>query len=171
VNYLEKIENLRAQIAEKHGTFMDVANQYTSRARATRMADERIEKYAASGAASCKWAIDKLAAGHPAGLFVVTATVNTDQGSYPVRIDLGPLLTQLLGTKAVRKSLDAMLQAVPEGLPHATRAERMDALNDELDLLETQEEHLIREAELTGLTIARRPDADPAIVLAREVGK
>lgn len=166
MNYFEKIETLRAQIADRHGEFLEVADQYTSRARATRMADERIEKYAASGAASCKWAIDKLAAGHPAGLFTVTATVNTDHGSFPVVIDLGPLLTQLLGTRAVRKALDATLQAVPEGLPHATRAERMATLTDELDRLETDEERLIRDAELNGFTIARRADADPAIVLA-----
>jgi hypothetical protein len=171
LNYPDAIQKIRKQIEERSAAFSTVWRQQTSRAEVAALVDDRIASYAATGAASRKLAIDRLADGQPAGLFTVVATVNTDQGPYPVAIDLGPLLTQLLGTRVVRKALEAALQDVPEGLEPAAREQQITNIFAELDGLQRLEENLIRAAALDGHDIPRRPDADPAVVLALEPGK
>lgn len=84
----------------------------------------------------------------------------------PVEVVLSPVLAWLLGdelTKNLHAKVDA-LQYTP-GPPMAERPARRAQLLATLRQLEEKEEALICTGEAAGLWIARRGDADPAVVL------
>lgn len=66
-------------------------------------------------------------------------------------------------------ALDRYYLDHPPGPPAEKREADRAARARRLLALEVREEQLIRDAEAAGLTIERRPDAEPAIVLARDL--
>ena len=88
-------------------------------------------------------------------------------GVQPVELSIAPFMAWLYGDDLVRR-LHALIDAedyVP-GPPLAERAIRRQALLKELHALECEEEAAIVAAEGEQVLIARRADADPAVVLA-----
>jgi hypothetical protein len=80
--------------------------------------------------------------------------------------DSNALLAALVhGPEALERALLQQIELVPEGVLAAKRAERLAAISDELDAVETQEEALIVQSEETGEPVYRRGDARPEIVL------
>lgn len=65
----------------------------------------------------------------------------------------------------VRAALRRLGDDVPQGVADADRAESLASLRTELRALERQEEAEIIAQAILGNSIARRPDADPAVVL------
>lgn len=61
--------------------------------------------------------------------------------------------------------IERRLKETPAGLPAAERAARVAELESKILRLEREEEAAIRDAEVAGVVIERRPDADPAAVL------
>jgi hypothetical protein len=86
--------------------------------------------------------------------------------------DMGPLIAGLFGAE-LKARLAALIDATdyPEGPPTADRAHLQLTLRNELDALELREETLIVEAEAAGLTIHRRPDCRPEIVLSLKLAR
>ena len=89
------------------------------------------------------------------------------QGISAVNIDLGPLLSLVLGKEAIIAALHQRVDALSytAGPPAAERPAKRSKLRAELRRLETAEEALIVAAEDAGEYIARRADADPAVIL------
>ncbi len=93
--------------------------------------------------------------------------------------DLAALREELLGVLAwifpaefrgrLLTALESFYQARAPGLPLATRAAEIAQLNERRCRLEVREERLVRAAETQGLMPERREDADPAVVLARDL--
>lgn len=88
-------------------------------------------------------------------------------GISAVSIDLAPLLGLLLGKEAIIAALNQRVDALSytAGPPAAERPAKRDKLRAELRRLEIAEEALIVASEDAGEPIARRADADPAVVL------
>lgn len=137
-----------------------------SRAQVAALVEERLASFAIAGAADRQLAVERLAAGQQAGLFMVSATAVTAQGPVSVNVNMGPILAQLFGAEVLRKALETAVQNIPEGMTPEAREERLAAIAAELDRLQTQEESHIRDAELTGEIIPRRLDAEARFVLA-----
>src|SRR5262249_19233394 len=101
----------------------------------------------------------------------VTAYFTAPSYTPPSLDDLLPykLLTLLAALPEVRAAFHARLCSAYERLPAsvatAERPARAAELANRQRQLELQEEHLILEAEQAGHMIARRPDADPLVVL------
>jgi hypothetical protein len=70
---------------------------------------------------------------------------------------------------AAAAALDALYAAHAPGLPAADRAAALAALDRQLGETELSEERCIRAAEDAGLSVARRADADPELVLAADL--
>jgi hypothetical protein len=85
----------------------------------------------------------------------------------PVDTEFGPLLAWLMGDVMVSR-LHAEIDGMDyrPGPPMEERPARIVALKDEMLKLEQREEAIICQAEGMGVFIPRRPDADPAVVLA-----
>lgn len=137
-----------------------------SRAQVAALVDDHLTSFASAGAADRQLAVERLAAGQQAGLFMVSATAVTAQGPVSVNVNMGPILAQLFGAEVLRKALETAVQSIPEGMSPEAREERLAAIAAELDRLQTQEEGHIRDAELTGEAIPRRLDAEARFVLA-----
>jgi len=94
-------------------------------------------------------------------------TVNAAPGVSALRIELGGFLFATLGEdliKRLHKQIDALDYVA--GPPMKERPARLAALRDTLRSLERREEDLICQADASGVYLARRPDADPEIVLS-----
>ncbi len=92
--------------------------------------------------------------------------VHAAPGVVGVRIDLSGALFALFGEDLVKrlgKQVDALDYVA--GPPAKDRPARLAALREALRDLERKEENRIMHAEACGVILARRPDADPAIVL------
>lgn len=89
------------------------------------------------------------------------------QAVVSVDTELGPLLAWLMGDAMVAR-LHAAIDGADyrPGPPMAERPARIAALKDEMLKLEQREEAIICQAEELGISIPRRPDADPVAVLA-----
>lgn len=105
-----------------------------------------------------------------ASLFEAEARATYMEGAGPVKmpakVGLAPMLAWLFGdelTKNIHAKVDA-LEYTP-GPPMAERPARRSQLLATLRQLEEKEEALICTGEAAGLMIARRKDADPAVVL------
>ncbi len=79
---------------------------------------------------------------------------------------MGPLLISVLGKAAIKKTLSALVDELPDGLEPVAKAKRLAAIEAELLRLEIEEEEFIVELEQAGETILRRADARPEIILA-----
>lgn len=88
-------------------------------------------------------------------------------GVSSVDLDLAPLLALVLGKEAIIVALHQRVDALSytAGPPAAERPAKRAKLRAELRRLETAEEAAIVAAEDAGEYIARRADADPAVIL------
>lgn len=83
----------------------------------------------------------------------------------PGLVDLGPVLVAAIGAEAMRARLMKNADALPIGMPKADREARIAEIDAELLAIGREEEQLIMQSEDEDAPIARRWDADPAIVL------
>lgn len=81
-------------------------------------------------------------------------------------VDLGPVLAALLGPDLLAAALAAHIEQLPPESDRAERAARLAEIAAELDRLENAEEIEVVRLERQGLTVDRRADARPGIVLA-----
>jgi hypothetical protein len=80
-------------------------------------------------------------------------------------VDAGPLLAALLSPDVLAASLDQYVMALPPSVDPAPIAARLLAIDGELSDLDESEELAVLLLEAQGLSIGRRADADPAVVL------
>lgn len=74
-------------------------------------------------------------------------------------------LCATLGDRIIEQLATLLGEQCRAGLSSAERAQRLAELDAALGKLERAEEKLISEAEAAGLTLLRRADADPAVIL------
>jgi hypothetical protein len=174
---MESQESIQKQLAKKRGEILDITDELTWLAEAPLVREEvkrRVES-----------AIDALAAefdGNPSVLAnpeskvcdlmqMLTLPVGVyqkgDSGFGSGAIKLGPLLAWLFGD-TIRQRLHAAIDQLDyrPGPAMIERPERIKALQEKLRGLEVDEEDLIVAAEALGVSIARRADVDPAVILA-----
>ena len=161
--HTDEIKALREQIAALKHEQREVTDQMRSRAEVKAYVERAVALAERQAAHDARRALQGLAYGNAD---VMHADVTDARQSAPAQVDLGPTLVAMLGAKKVLSVLLVDLDTVPEGLPAAQRATRLEQITAELYELETREEALICEAEEAGEIIPRRRDADPAIVLA-----
>ncbi|MEI8715871.1 hypothetical protein [Mesorhizobium sp. ISC11] len=102
------------------------------------------------------------------GAFLAAPGVRQDFG---MNTDNAARLALALGADAWAKEMDAKIrasQASRPGLTNEERAAKIEAIDAEMLDLELVEESLIRNAEQAGFEVQRRPDANPAAVLAHD---
>ncbi len=95
-----------------------------------------------------------------------TVVIHAAPGVAGVRVDMSGILFAAFGgdlLKHLGKQVDALDYVA--GPPAKDRSARLAALRETLRDLEQREENLIVHAEGCGVYLARRPDADPAVVL------
>lgn len=141
------LEQIREQIREHTQEQAAIIAQPVSRADVERCVRDVVQDVATD----CNH-LHRLAAGAPAPLLRVRA----DDA-----VDLLPIFIRMMGAAAVTKALLRGLDDIPEGLAPAAREARLAAIVEELATLGHAEEALCRSE-----GHARRPDADPACVLA-----
>ncbi len=91
-----------------------------------------------------------------------------DAGSVVQRADLAGLFAWLMGDE-LKSRLDPVIDRLADGgITEAERADRLKEIDNKARMLEVREEQVISEAESAGMTIARREDADPRVVLEVE---
>ncbi len=166
MKFLEQITKTRDRIQELKAELERVTAQPRSRQQVGDYVRENVRSIRPLAASENMLTLERLAAGHPTGLLKVKASAMTPAGPVTVTVDLLPVMVRLLGVDAVFKALLVGVEDVPKGLPPESRAHQMQTIAAALDDLQTQEEHLIREADLDGCTIARRLDAQARFVLA-----
>lgn len=151
----EQISTIREQIATLKIEQAAIISRPVSREAVAQAVRDGIKDCETISEAQTLQTLQRTAAGLPAPLLTVRAGT--------VAIDLLPMFIRMMGTAAVTKALLRGLDDIPEGLAPEARTNRLADIVAELRALETSEEALIRES---GDAIARRPDADPAAVLA-----
>lgn len=167
MSYCEEIEALRARIAALQAERQTIVLQARTRAEVRAEIERTVTHWQERGAAALARELQRAALGAAPDLLTAHGTGSAAGGVAHVRLDMGPLLTAVLGPAAVRKALVGALDAVPEGMPAEARATRLAEIDAEIDDLEKREEALICDAEtLEGVEILRRPDARPEIILA-----
>lgn len=81
-------------------------------------------------------------------------------------VDLGPVLVALLGPDALAAALGRYVDELPPATDRAERTARLAEIAGRLGELENAEEVEVCRLEMQGLTVDRRADARPEIVLA-----
>ena len=81
-------------------------------------------------------------------------------------VDIGPYLAAILGAGPLAARLSDYLTGTPDGPSAAERVKQRTALVAKLFKAECAEEQAIVALEARGVRVPRRPDADPAAVLA-----
>ncbi len=167
MTFLEKVRSARGKIEALNDELTTIDAQKRSRAEVEAMLSERIDSFAVDGRANRQRALYRLSQGIPAGLFHVRATGATDRGDVVnVTLDMGPILTQLLGEGVMLKALQSAISGLPAGLAPDAKKKRCKAILADLDTAHKEEEGAIRDAETIGEIIPRRLDADPHYVLS-----
>jgi hypothetical protein len=138
------IDTLRKKIAALQAEKAELSTQRRSRQEVTILLEAMIAQSFAAGEAQLQRELGKAALGEPFTPVLLTV----------------PTLVALLGIDTVKAAFCAPLASVPVGLPSAERIARLEAINADLDQLETQEESI---CESEG--IERRPTARPEIIL------
>ncbi|WHZ11755.1 MAG: hypothetical protein OJF60_002194 [Burkholderiaceae bacterium] len=145
----DQVASLRQQIAGLQTARRAVLDQKRSREQVTALFDQLIDARHAEAIAAATRELLKAAAGQP--------------------VVLDPILAIAQGSDAAKAAMRAHLDAVvPEGMTPAARAARIVEIDAALNDLETKEEALICESELTASPIMRRSDARPEIILAEQ---
>jgi len=146
------IETLRSRIATLLTEREALTTQRKSRAEVAAQVDQTVTRWAAVGATTIQTDLQRLAVGQPADLLTARGLV----------LNLGPLLTAMLGADHVKNAILATLGAVPESLDTTARLARIKEISAELDDLETIEEKMIVESDGS---IQRRANCRPEIIL------
>lgn len=171
MNFREKIRAARSKIDALKSELATFEEQGISRPEIEDLVSELITSFAIEGRTQRQRALDRLSHGIPAGLFHVRATGATVSGEpVNVTLDMGPILTQLLGEDIMQQALQSALSGMSAGLAPDVKESRRKAILADLEALQAKEESHIRDAELTGEVIPRRPDAEARFVLALDGG-
>jgi hypothetical protein len=158
---IKQIETVRAEIRALQREREDLENVGRSRDEVREYVMRQLKAMEAASAAQCTDTLVRLASGERAKLLHADLHVHS--------VDVGPLLVAMLGVEKVAAVLLARLDSIEDGPSRAQRVARIEAINTQLDDLETREERLIEQAEAEGETVLRRADARPEIVLALPV--
>lgn len=157
---IENVTALRVRIANTRAQLQaHAAPVARSRADAAREIDEAIARATADGRQRIGYAVT---AGPVSKAFEL-------RDSAPGMVDLWPLLLAVLGPKAVRAALLPYAEQLPPAPDPSEHSARLAELEAELGGLEREEELAIRALEAQGLSVIRRGDADPAVVLADDL--
>jgi hypothetical protein len=142
--------------------------QRCSREQVRAILDSWLANAEEQGRAALQLAVDRAMDGQAfAPLYAQgNAAVFQSPGAAPFSLDMGPLLISVLGKAAIKKTLSALVDELPDGLEPVAKAKRLAAIEAELLRLEIEEEEFIVELEQAGETILRRADARPEIILA-----
>ena len=153
LDYLARIETLRAKIDAAKARRREVECAPLPRAEAIAMIRANIEKAAA------EWR---------AGFSLAPVRAYPPYAIGALRLDTVPpaVITPDLLEKALIAALDASPRQFADGPPARERPAALAAIDAEILALEIDEERAICEAEAIGQQIDRRPDADPRAVLA-----
>lgn len=152
-----EIQDLREKIAKKKiavGSMMDAS---VTRAEALASLDQRIA-YLASRYSP------------PVSQFIMSGReASSIWPPHPPQADsfLAWAFPDVLKAK-LTAAIDKAHKETPPGLPAEERLVAIEQLQDEIQGLELTEESIIRQAAEAGFKIARRADADPRAVLAKE---
>jgi len=157
------IENLRKQIENLRAQREEAAAQTRSRGEVSALIDAMVTGWTAAAAKLLTQDLARSAQGVPIAPLTVRASVPTASGVASISLDLGPLLTAMVGPERIKDAFSEALAGIPPGLDNAKRLERLSAFDAELDALEIEEEGLIV---ASAGTIERRADARPEIILA-----
>jgi hypothetical protein len=167
MKFLEQVTKTRERIQELKAELARVTAQPRSRQQVLEHVRESVRAIGPFAESENMLTLERLAAGQPANLLTVKASAMTTHGPVTVTVDLLPVMVRLLGVDAVHKALLTGVDGIDKGLPPTARKHQMQSIAASLDDLQTQEEHLIREAALDGCDIARRLDAEARFVLAQ----
>lgn len=158
-----KIDRQRKQIAALKLEQETVLAQKRSRAEVAEVIEQHLAHLAEQGASAMARSLQMFAAGAAPSPTTVFGSAGADGVA---RIDIGPLLAAAVGVDRMREMCMAALDSVPEGLSRDARKKRLGEISDQLEFDEILEERLIERSEEAGTPVARRPDANPHIVLA-----
>lgn len=163
-----EVSALREKISALQNEQQVLLAQGRSRAEVKDSVESLVAEWAETGNKRRALDLTDLSTGENAKTLKVAGSshATSDMGHGSVTVDLGPLLTTLLGADAIKAALLRGIEQVPAGLDKKAKASRLAAIANELDRLEHREERLIEQAEAAGEHITRRPDARPEVVLA-----
>lgn len=157
-----QVASLRQKIREQKAKLTMTRRQRRSQSEVAAAAEAQAQQWETRGYEQFARGLYLLAAGLAGSPLILSGVADRDG---VVRIDLGPTLTALVGVERLREVYLRSINDVPEGPGKADRAQLVTALEAQLLNTERQEERLIEQSELTDSPIARRPDANPAVVL------
>ena len=165
---MQKLNELRRQISDRQAERLAIQRQRCSREQVKAILDSWLANAEEQGRAALQLAVDRAMDGQAfAPLYAQgNAAVFQSPGAAPFSLDMGPLLISVLGKAAIKKTLSALVDELPDGLEPVAKAKRLAAIEAELLRLEIEEEEFIVELEQAGETILRRADARPEIILA-----
>lgn len=155
----DRLAAIRQQITETRAARHRITAQRRSRDEVSVYLMQRIDEWERIGDNEVAQAVQDCAKGQPVDFFMISGTG---------RQTLGPLFASIAG-EALRAAVDRQVQTLPMGMSATQRAAEMEKQSARLRELETEEELLIRESEAANDPIDRRPDADPAIVLFKQL--
>lgn len=161
-----QIERLRKAIADLQAERLALEQAGLSRQEAEALAREWAAQAAEDGEAMLR-SIAVRAQGGNSSHALIDEAIHLRGAANP-RIRAGSLVVMALGVDTFMDRLRPHLAALPEAPSREAKAERLVAIAEELDRLESEEERLICQAEAEGHQIGRRGDARPDIVIAPE---
>jgi hypothetical protein len=155
---LKAVEVPRMTVKRLQGEIQTTEDQPLSKGDRAARTRSWLENVAASGERGMRYAMGGFGDGTDPSPFIVKANPN---GS----IDLAPVLLAVLGVESVMAGLSRFIDAQPEGVSEAHRAQRLAELRAALLKAEIDEQDAIDAALAEGVHIPYRPDARPEIVL------
>ncbi|HEY0877862.1 MAG TPA: hypothetical protein VGE10_05370 [Zeimonas sp.] len=162
----QHMSDLRQQIAALQTERAELLALPRDRATVEAIIRQTVEHWQRDGEQHVAREIARTAAGGPHALLVSRGVVPATHGApAPFDLALGPLLTALLGADHVEAALLRYVESVPAGMPAAERETRLAEIAKTLDAIEAEEEKSIMLAAGEGISIARRPNARPEIVV------
>jgi len=167
-----QLESLRAEIAELRDQLESVDDGAVPKAEYTARVAAWVDDQAQQFAQGAEFAISALRLPRAQPREVTVAQIPVRGGGSDEIIaaaDAGPLLCFLFAD-TLKERLGQLIEqsAYIQGPPSGERDRMRAEIEEELDRLESEEEALIVEGEAVGLTLHRRPDARPSIILALE---
>lgn len=161
---VDQINLLREQICELQEEYAQLKANTRNREEVIEHIDYMVRRWESSGQALIEREFGKSVLGEFSTPLTVKAGVPLQAApSFThVSIDFGPILVAILGGEAVRNALAGFTGNIANGPNSCTRINRMFAIQQKLDALETEEERLI--VSLNG-DVDRRPNARTEIVL------
>jgi hypothetical protein len=156
--HLKAVEVPRVTIKRLQGEIQSTEDTPVSKGDLTANTRSWLERVAASGERSLRYGVAGFADGSEPSPFIVKASPN---GS----VDLAPVLLAVLGVDGLMAGLSRLINAQPEGVSEAHRAQRLAELRASLLKAEHDEQDVIDAAMAEGVYIPYRADARPEIVL------